>query len=324
MRKGYGFALLAIVVFVGFLFVGDGIAADEFTNLRFGTSSVGSTGYNWMAGFTSLINKYTNYQSTVIPSGGSSATVRAISRKEREFGFGAEYSVYTGYTGTAEFAKDGKQNVMLAAIAYDSIFVCPAKPGIRKVPDLKGKSFMYGRKPNPHWTNMGDAMLEVYGLTPDKDVKRLFSVETKEILDALKIGTVDAGLCAGAVRQSSIMELTEGGNYSFITLDQDKIAAIQKTHPYFSPAVIPAGTYKGQNEDIHSMSYFMCLFCRPDLPEKVVYDVVKSIFTHVDEFIAIVPAAKGGFSAERAARNPSVPVHPGAIKYYKEVGVWKQ
>ena len=325
--KRKGFLVVLFTCFVAVLFMAPAltmncIAADKVV-LRWGTSSVGSTGYNWSAGFTNLVNKHTNYEASVIPSGGSAATVRAISRKQREFGWAAEYAVYTGYTGTREFSKEGKQSVMLAAIAYDAVFVLPAKPKIKTVYDFKGKRFMYKRKPNPHWTLFGDALLDVYGLSCDKDLKCVYSVESKEITDALKIGTIDIGLLAGGVPRGDVLELTQTRDFSIIGFDKDKVAKIHKKYPFYLPANIPAGTYRGQNEDALSMSYTMTLCCSPDLPDKVVYDVVKTIFTNFDEFVQTIPKAKGRFSLERACKNPSLPIHPGAIKYYKEAGVWK-
>lgn len=325
-----GFLVVLFTCFVAVLFMApaltmDCIAADKVV-LRWGTSSVGSTGYNWCAGLTNIINRYTDYEASVVPSGGSAATVRALNRKQREFGWSAGYAVFTGYTGTREFSKDGKQEVRLVAKAYDACFTLVAQPGIETVHDFKGKVFMYRRKPNPHWTLFGDALLDVYGLRPDKDVKCPYSTMTKEVTDGVKMGTVDIGLTAGGIPRADVMEVTESRvkKYNIIGFDKDKIAAINKRYPFYKPMTIPGGTYSNQDKDAHSMAYSMTLACRPDLPDDVVYNVTKVIFSHFDEFVKIMPAAKKArFSAEAACKDPEIPMHPGAIKYYKEIGAWK-
>ncbi len=328
--RGKGILVVLFTLFLTALFMAPAltmncIAADKVV-LRWGSSSVGSTGYNWCAGLTNLVNRYTDYEASVVPSGGSAATVRAINRKQREFGWAAGYAVFTGYTGTREFSKDGKQEVRLVAKAYDACFTLVAQPGIKTVHDFKGKVFMYRRKPNPHWTLFGDALLEAYGLKPDEDVKCPYSTMTKEVIDGVKMGTVDIGLAAGGIPMAAIMELTESGvrQYNIISFDEDKIAEIAKEYPFYKPMTIPARTYSNQENDVHSMAYSMTLACRSDLPDDVVYNVTKVIFSHFDEFVKILPAAKkAGFSAEAACKNPEVPIHPGAIKYYKEIGAWK-
>lgn len=307
-------------VFVGLPLVLDCAGKEEVKVLRWGSSSVGSSGYTLSAGMTSIVNKYTNYEASVIPSGGTAATIRCITRKERDFGFGNSYDIYTAYTGTGKFSKEGKQPILLVAKSYTTTMTFVAQPGIETIQDFKGKVFMYRRKPVPIWGIYGDAILKAYGLSED-DVKCVASVETKELLDSLKVGSVDIGLVPGAIPNAYTIQLLEAKKFNLISIDKEKLTAIAKENPFMIPLTIPAGTYKGQDKDIHTMGYTMSLFVRTDLPDKVIYDVVKAIFSHHDEFAKVHPLAKK-FTVKGACEDPVIPVHPGAIKYYKEAGVW--
>ena len=300
----------------------DCAAKEKSKVLRWGSSSVGSSGYTISAGMTNIVNKYTNYEASVIPSGGTAATIRCIARKERDFGFGGSYDIYTAYTGTGKFSKEGKQPILLIAMGYTTLMTFVAQPGIETVEDFKGKVFMYRRKPVPLWGIYGDAVLKAYNLS-ENDAKCVASVETKELLDGLKVGSVDIGLVPGAIPNAYTIQLLEAKKFNLISIDKDKLETIAKKNPFMIPMTIPAGTYKGQDKDIHTMGYTMDLFARSDLPNEVIYDVTKAIFSHYDEFAKVHPLVKK-FTLKNACKNAVVPIHPGAIKYYKEAGVWSK
>jgi TRAP transporter TAXI family solute receptor len=314
--------ILLVVVLLGLPFVVECAAKEKSKVLRWGSSSVGSSGYTISAGMTNIVNKYTNYEASVIPSGGTAATIRCITRKERDFGFGGSYDIYTAYTGTGAFSKEGKQPILLVAMGYTTLMTFVAQPGIETVEDFKGKVFMYRRKPVPLWGIYGDAVLKAYNVS-ENDVKCVASVETKELLDSLKVGSVDIGLVPGAIPNAFTIQLLEAKKFNLISIDTNKLEAIAKKNPFMIPMTIPAGTYKGQERDVSTMGYTMDLFARADLPDEVIYDVAKAIFGHYDEFAKVHPLVKK-FTLKNACKNSVIPIHPGAMKYYKEVGVWSK
>ena len=295
---------------------------EEIKIIRWGTSSVGSTGYNLSAKMADIVNKYTKLEASITPVGGAEATVRAITRGERDVGFGNTHAVYDGYNGVGTFAKEGKQPVLLVAMTYTSTLVFVAQPGITSVPEFKGKTVSYRRAPSPLFGVFGDAVLKAYGMDPDKDVKNVSTVETREIIDALKTGSVDAGMIPGAIPGTIIPELMEAKQFNIIDTGKDKAEAISKQSPFMTPYLIKAGTFKGQTKDAYGMGFVNVIFCRAELPDKVVYDITKAVFSHLDELAGADPVAKR-ITVEIACKNPVIPLHPGAIQYYKEVGVFK-
>ena len=313
--------LVTITLAVGFIALPsvDCFAKEKVKVIRWGSSSVGSSGYTLSAGMTNLVNKYTDYEASVIPSGGTAATIRTIARNERDFGFGGSYDIYTGYTGTGRFSKEGKQPILLVARGYTTLMTFVAQPGIETVQDFKGRILMYRRKPVPLWGIYGDAVLKAYGLS-ENDAKCVASVETKDLIDGLKVGSVNVGLIPGGIPNAYTIRLLEAKKFNLIDIDKHKLATIAKKHPFMIPMTIPAGTYKGQEKDVHTMGYTMNLFVRSDLPDKVVYEVTKAIFSHHDEFAKVHPRAKK-ITAEGACKDPVIPIHPGAKKYYEEAGL---
>lgn len=295
---------------------------EQIKEIRWGTSSVGSNQYIMAAAISELINKYTDYEANVTPTGGTEPTVRALLRKERDFGFANSDTLYDAYNGTGAFEKDGKQPLALVATGHMPLLIFLAQPNIKTIQEFKGKIVMYRRDANPMWGFYGDTVLEAYGFDLEKDIKNVKSVETKELTDGLKTGAVDVGLIPGPVPGTFIPPLLEAKNFNLINVDKNVQDIASKKKPYLIPASVPAGSYKGQDKEVGAIAFAINIFCRPDLPDNVVYDVTKAIFGHLAEFQAAHPDAKE-YTLERAVANPIIPMHPGAKKYFKEVGALK-
>jgi TRAP transporter TAXI family solute receptor len=295
---------------------------EEAKMIRWGTSSVGSTGYNLSAKMAEIITKYAKIETNITPVGGTEATARSIARGERDFGFGNTHGVYDGYNGVGTFAKEGKQPILLVAMTYQSTLTLVAQPAVKKVEQFKGKTVSYRRAPNPLFNVFGDAVLKAYGLDPDKDVKNVTTMELREIVDALKTGSIDVGMIPGSIPGSTIPELFEARQFNIIDIGKEKTQAISKESPFMISTVIKAGTFKGQDKDAYTLGFVNVIFCHANLPDKVVYEATKAVFTHLDELAAGDPVAKR-IKAESAVKDPVIPLHPGAIQFYKEAGVLK-
>ena len=93
-------------------------------------------------------------------------------------------------------------------------------------------------------------------------------------------------------------------------------------NPAYLPGTIPAGTYDGQPADVPTASIMNLLVTRAALSDDLVYGMTKSLFDHLDQLVATHPAAKD-IAAAKAAFGLPIPLHPGAAKYYREVGLMK-
>jgi TRAP transporter TAXI family solute receptor len=295
---------------------------EEFKMIRWGTSSLGSTGYNLSAKMAEIISKYAKIETNITPVGGTEATVRSIARGDRDFGFGNTHGAYDGYNGVGTFAKEGKQPILLVAMMYQATLTLVAQPAVKKVEDFKGKTVSYRRPPNPLFNAFGDTVLKAYGFNPDKDVKNVTSMELGEIVDALKTGSIDVGMIPGSIPGTTMPELFESKQFNIIDIGKEKTQAISKESPFMIPTVIKAGTFKGQDKDAYTLGFVNVIFCHANLPSKVVYEATKAVFNHLDELAGADPVAKR-INAESAIKNPVIPLHPGAVQYYKEAGLLK-
>jgi TRAP transporter TAXI family solute receptor len=294
----------------------------EVKSIRWGTSSVGSTGYNLSAKMADIVGKYTKLEVNITPVGGTEATVRTITRGERDLGFGNTQGVYEGYNGVGSFAKEGKQPILLIAMTYDATMPFVAQPNIKSVSDFKGKTISYRRAPNPIFNAFGDLVLKAYGLDPDKDVKNIATVELSEIVDALKTGSMDAGLIPGSMPGAVIPQLMEAKQFNVIDVGKEKVQSITKDSPFLAARTIKAGTFKGQDYEVNTLGFVNVVFANSKLPDKAVYDITKAIYTHLDELATADPVAKT-ITLANACKDPVIPLHPGAIQFYKEAGVLK-
>ena len=100
----------------------------------------------------------------------------------------------------------------------------------------------------------------------------------------------------------------------------DQLAGIQKKYPIWNRYVIKAGTYPGQKKDIHTISQPNFLACTPDLSEDTVYLITKTIYENLP-FLHNIHKATKAMSLDRAIGGLPVPLHPGALKFYREQGV---
>ena len=123
---------------------------------------------------------------------------------------------------------------------------------------------------------------------------------------------------------ASVMELARDIPIRLIEVEPDALARLRAAHSNVVPLTIPAGSYNGIDKDVHTYTLPQMWLCRKDLSEDLVYKIIKAVYENTEEKNAIHPLAKM-YNIENAFRGtPGVPVgfHPGAIKYYKEKGIW--
>ena len=106
-------------------------------------------------------------------------------------------------------------------------------------------------------------------------------------------------------------------------IGDDVFAKLKAQYPWYVKYTIPAGTYPNQKEAVQTTAIKMLMFCRGDLSEDTVYQLTKSFWEHIDELGKSQKNLKGLKPADAVKDIADVPLHPGAVKYYKEIGVLK-
>ena len=138
--------------------------------------------------------------------------------------------------------------------------------------------------------------------------------------DMLQNSTIDgAWIMSGAPAAAVTQACTSG--CKVLSISDDVISALQAQYPWYAPLTIPAGTYPNQDEDIQTSAIKMVMFCRGDLSEQAVYDLTRTFWENIDQ-LGEAQANLKGLTPEEAVKDiANLPLHPGAEKYYKEIGV---
>jgi len=322
-KKSLKLILIGVVINIcAILSIGD---CETPKALSMGTSTMGSAFYALSVVMANTITKSTGINISVEPVGGSDATVRGMMAKKVEIAMLNANTAHDAYTGTGAYAKIGKAPIALIAQGQDSLRqIVVRKASNIKVPtDLVGKKFIAKRKANQEMEVMANLLFEAYGIDKTK-VKIIETVESNESAEALKIGTVDAAILPGGLYASYLIDLFHNADVAFLTIPDDKLDwIIKRLGKAFHKTKIPAKTYRGQNQDVYVPAMSAILVCRADLNEETVYKITKAIFTNYAD-IKAGHSSGADWTLKNTLKDEPLPFHPGAIKYYKEIGAWSK
>ena len=288
-------------------------------SLALGTSSLGSSVYVQSAKLADILHKYLGIDMTVEAIGGPDANVRALDAGKIQLMTGSSLAPAHAFLGKHAYAGH-KVALRLIAQGYFTNRYLIVQPDIKSPQDLRGKLFI-GEKPGTEdYRWITDALFKIYGLSED-DVKIVSTGSTKESIAAYRLGRVHGFICGGGTPLGSLLELQQQREFTILRIDDKIDAILAELPPGFTTNVIPTGTYKNVQEDRVQVALRMGFVCRQDLSDEAVYQIAKTFYEHFDEFKTAHKTAKE-WGMERTAVNGTLAFHEGAIRYYKEVGVW--
>ena len=201
-----------------------------------------------------------------------------------------------------------------AAYAEVCQIVARADSGIKTVADLKGKKVSVGDSGSGVEFN-AQQILGAYGITFDDIDKQNLSFQASA--DALKDGKIDAFFCTAGAPTVAITDLSTTTGIVLVEIDAEHLAALQEDYGFYAAYTVPAGTYNGIDADVTTVAVKATFIVSNDLDEETVYQLTKAIYENKDEY-SHEKAAE--MSIEYAVSSISVPFHPGAERYFKEVG----
>jgi uncharacterized protein len=289
--------------------------------LSFGTGSPAGTYYFLGAGFSSIINNSVpGVRVAAESTAASTENARLLIRGEMEMGLAC-----MGTLSDLKASGMDVDQIRLVAVGHtsDTHWIVRKESSIQSIKDFKGKTIGVGPA--------GSATLNIYskkhlktgwGLSFDEFSPKYISFS--EVTRGLRDKTIDAGLIAAGAPLASVMELARDIPIRLIEVEPEALKKLRAAHSNVVPLVIPTGSYNGIDNDVHTYTLPQMWLCRKDLPADLVYKIIKSVYENEEEKNAIHPLAKM-YNIENAFRGtPGVPVgfHPGAIKYYKEKGIW--
>ncbi|MEM8954999.1 MAG: TAXI family TRAP transporter solute-binding subunit [Verrucomicrobiota bacterium] len=212
------------------------------------------------------------------------------------------------------------QSVMTLApnVAF---FITPADSGVKTISDLKGKRVVIG-PPGAGFEHFVEPILEAHGVKLS-DLDALYGTQPAAV-DMLSDGSAAAAFLGGAIPTASITQASASGDIFFIPFEEEARQKLIEEYSFFQPALVEAGTYRGQEEDFPCLNVgSMHLITSTDKDEELIYQLTKALYENREAVVAKHPAGKA-INPKNAARPVGTEFHPGAIRFYEEIGIWSE
>jgi len=306
---------MVLLCLLGIAFTGYAAPVAQSINLI--TNPAGMGMYTIAVAQSQLISRKAGLQIIVQPSQGPKVIPFILESGDGQVGTLSSNNTFWAYKGIGEYNKPYKFiRVLQAGNENYFAIITKEKSGIKTIPDLKGKRVTYSVTSFLSQSIM-EKELRAYGLNPIKDIIPLKSEDNTTSLRDLDQGRTDAAICG--LGGSKMAELSTKTKIVALPFDPSKIALLQKEMVVF-PAITP-NNLSGIDPGLKVVSTPNLLISRADLSMDVVYLMVKTLIENYNELKAVNPVL-ADWTQEAAVRELPVPYHPGAIKYYKEKGLW--
>ena len=284
----------------------------------------GNTGTYYAYGMAMgpILSAETGIQIDAVSTGASKANIQSIQLGEAQMAVVQNDVMYYAYTGTDLFTGEQTQEFMAMAVLYPELcqIIATKESGIKTVADLAGKRVSVGDAGSGVEFN-AKQILEAYGIDMETGIQKQ-NLGFGPSADALKDGKIDAFFCVAGIPTTAITDLAMSKEIAVVAVEDDKFAELSSKYGFYTQQTIPAGTYEGVNEDVKTVAVMATYIVDKDLPEDAVYNLTKAMFEKKDD-IAKAHVKGEELNAETAIDGipAEVPLHPGAAKYYKEIGV---
>ena len=287
--------------------------------LSIATGGTGGVYYPIGGGFAEMINNHIDgAQATAEVTGASVENMGLIMRGDADLALVLADTAYQAYTGTGDFEGRQIENTRALASVYPNAvqLVTLTESDIHSIADLAGKRVSVGAPGSGTELN-ARALLEANGVSySDFTPQRLNFNETA---DAIRDGDIDAGFWSVGPPTSSILNLAATRDIRLIGLSDEEIANAQEVEAVFAPYELAAGMYDGMDEAVQTIGIPNVLVVNADMDEELAYQLTQLLFENTDELIAVHPAANDT-TIEFIMSSTPVPLHPGALRYFEEVG----
>lgn len=325
MKKGNMIAKLFTAFFI-FVVLQATPTAEGAQRLSIASAGAGGTWYWVGAAMAQVINtQLSGVEAVNEQTSGASENIKLVDAGKVDIGMSTTDMIVFAYEGNQSLGFRKKYTNLRAIMSgHESlnVYVSLEKRGIRTLKDLKGSSARLSTGPagtgaEPHVR----AVLKAHGLDLEKDIKIIY-LSFSEQIEALKDGILDVGRIGGGIPTASIVDISRTHDVRLVSVDRTIVEKQNAENPYWGLVKIPAGTYRGQKEDYWAPSEGSMAFVRQDMAEELVYRIIKTLMENVDNMAKIHPSA-ADWNLQNSQKMITIPFHPGAIKYYKERGVWK-
>ena len=309
---------LAVAVAIGVAGCGGSGGSDSGENfIRIATGGTAGTYYPIGGAIADVISKdIPGMSATAQSTGASVANINMIRDGQVDLAIVQNDVAYYALNGTDMFDTkfDGLRGI--ASLYPETCqFVTREDSGITSIAGLRGKKVAVGAAGSGVEANVRQ-ILKIYGITyEDIDAKFLSFAEGAS---ALKDGSVDVACLTAGYPTASVQDVASMKKIRIIPIEDDKIESLIKDYPFYTPTVIPAGSYQGLYEDVKTVSVMAILVASDKVNEDTGYKIAKSIFGHLDKISAAHPAAEKIKKDTATAGLDFIKMNEGAAKFFKE------
>ena len=263
----------------------------------------------------------TGWQITAEATKGTQENVRRLDKGEIEFALANAAITFFAVRGQAEWEKQYPIRSVMTLAPNIALFITPADSGVKTIADLKGKRVVVGPA-GAGFEHFVGPILAAHGVTYD-DFSPLYDTQTGAVA-LLADGSADAAFLGGAVPTASITQACATRDIHFVPFAEGAMDRLAEEYRFFDRRTIPARTYKGQTDEFHGLNVgSMILVTSAQIDDETIYRFTKMLFEHAQDVVEKHPAGKA-INPNNVVRDTGTPFHPGAIRYFREIGIWPE
>ena len=252
---------------------------------------------------------------------GSQENIRRLDAGELDLALSNSAITYFAVRGTEGWEKAYPMRSVMTLASNIALFITASSSGIREIGDLRGKRVVIGPA-GAGFEFFVRPLLNAHGLSFE-DFTVLYNTQMGSV-DMLADGSAAAVFIGGAVPTASITQAATSQDIFFVPFSAEAQESLVREFLFFRPATIPAGTYRGQDQDFDGLDVgSMHLITSAAVDEELVYQVTRTIYENRERVIE-KHAAGRSINPDNVVRDTGTPFHPGAIRYYQEIGIWPE
>ena len=315
MKKTLSF-FLSVLLVTALVLSGCG----EKAKLKMATGGTTGTYYAYSGTVSQVLSqKVENLSFDVQSTGASKANIYLVSDNEADIAIVQNDVMYYAHKGTDLFAGEKISGFSAMAGVYAEVCQIVSTSEITSIEDLRGKRVSVGDIGSGVEFNARQ-ILEAYDITFDDIIVNNLSFG--DSATALKDAKIDAFFCVAGAPTTAIVELATSNQINLLEIDDEHAAKLIQKYPFYTKFDVPGGTYKGVEAKAQTVAVVATYIVSDRLSEDLVYKMTKALFENAEEITVGHP--KGAeLDPAYSISSISIPMHPGAEKYYREAGVLK-
>jgi len=256
---------------------------------------------------------------TAEATSGSQENIRRLVTGELDFALSNAAITYFAGRGTEGWDRAYPVQTVMTLAPNVALFLTQARSGIKRIADLRGKRVVIGPA-GAGFEFFVKPLLAAHGVTYE-DFTPLNATQSAAV-DMLTDGSAHAVFIGGAVPTASITQAAASMDIHFVPFEPDASARLVEEYVFFDHATIPAGTYRGQTDGVPALDVgSMHLITAASQDEELVYRVTRTLYEHRAQVIQR-HAAGQAINPKNVVRDTGTAFHPGAVRYYEEIGIW--